>query len=185
MDKLVELNREYWGRIHDMCAGTNVKPWKCVQYKVEGKWYSYTCNPVFEDLEKNEKIRFAVAILEDKVVFVGDVIYRKKDGFKVRVDGLSGCSKHGFWVNLDFDNKSALWTYKGLSEQFTWHPPKPKRTFTLNGVELPCPVPINKSCPGLPQIDISGSFFYYSNIDDFRKVTGALIDLFTEARDKE
>ena len=141
MDKLVELNREYWGRVHDMCDGTDVKPWECVRY-FNKNFVSFSRHPIFEELINHlREWHFAVAILKDdhtgldRPVFVGDTLYDKtRHQFSFKVKGSLGIN--GFLcerqptgpLNIQLD-----------SEDATWRLPKPKRTFTLNGVELPCP----------------------------------------------
>lgn len=107
-----ELNLEYWGRIHDMCDGTDVKPWECVKF--EG--HIQLAQPVFGG--DPSCYEFAVAILEGKPVFVEDIIYMKEDGTEYKVTFPYG-----------FD-----------SSKFTWTKPTKNRTFTLNGAEFPCPV---------------------------------------------
>ena len=72
-------------------------------------------------------MRFAVAIVEGRPVFVGDTVYDKLLEYPLIVEnGVSlayGC--------LRFNEPD--WG------KLSWVPPKKPRTFTLNGVELPCP----------------------------------------------
>ena len=78
-------------------------------------------------------------------------------------------------------------------DDFTWTPPAPglpapKRTFTLNGVELPCPDPgldpsVNGFSMGI-EINGYGESFAYASHDDAEKVFKYLKNLLTEARDK-
>lgn len=167
MDKLAELNREYWGRIHDMCEGTDVKPWECVKCAGKGDFKDH---PKF--IFNAECYEFAVAVLENKPVFVGDEVYFKhQDGHKVKVKGITD---DGFFVgNLKITNLDCFGDY------FTWQPPKPKRTFTLNSVELPCPKqikPFGFYCDGV--------FYGFDSFDDAKKVSNQLTKILTEARDK-
>lgn len=68
--KKSDLHRE-WARVLDMCEGTKVDPVDCWKIGVRRPGIV----PRFcEDLERYE---FAVAILEDKPVFVGDVLYHE------------------------------------------------------------------------------------------------------------
>ncbi|MBY0484581.1 hypothetical protein [Nitrosomonas sp.] len=110
--KKSDLYRE-WARVLDMCDGTKVKPEECWGYmglKSDGK-----LEPSFNE-PPLENYFFAVAILEDKPVFVGDGIY----------------------------HKSGLYTVIGINTRimcisdYSWNPPK--KTFLLNGEELPCPI---------------------------------------------
>ena len=68
--------REYV-RVADMCIGTPLedKPWKCVRLKGCSPFEKR--HPLFND--KPEDYEFALAILEGKPVFVGDVLYSKGD----------------------------------------------------------------------------------------------------------
>ena len=62
-------------------------------------------------------------------------------------------------------------------------PPKPKRTFTLNGVELPCPVDWKESSNGNVAV-IDGEIFWFKNKMDADLVRDTLSKIFREARDK-
>ena len=104
-----------YARIIKMCKGTALEstPWLCVKYDGEVMFR----HPAFDVTPKYYE--FAIAILEDKPVFVGDTLYdRTGDAFKVTED----CVAIGRMITI-----------------CSWQPPKPKRTFMLNGVELPCP----------------------------------------------
>lgn len=173
MDKLTELNREYWVRVVDMCEGTNVKPWECVRFKDSKKIFDTHPNfNYFTDQGINE-IEFAVAILEGKPVFVGDVVYSKLDGCPLTMQ-----------KNLHPE------TFRTLSERFTWTPPSQKHIFTIsvNGgppVALPCPVNgIDDPVIYIRKGDDNGSYFQFYSVVDRDKVFNALINLLIEARDK-
>ena len=60
---------------------------------------------------------------------------------------------------------------------------KPKRTFKLNGVELPCPVDWKESSNGDVAV-IDGEIFWFKNKMDADLVRNTLSKIFTEARDK-
>lgn len=124
MKTLRELNLEYWGRVHDMCKGTNVKPWECLKYKHVPNGFSG--HPDFVKHDIYEDYLSAVLILEDKPVFVGDKVYIKNNRYPD--------------VNWELFEYWKL-GIATLSKDWTWVPPAKKRTFTLNGVELPCPKP--------------------------------------------
>lgn len=94
----------------------NVNPWECVKLD---SFNGAPEHPKF-NLEP-DRYQFAVAILEGKPVFAGDKVYSK-------TGELFDWSDPDCLRQINFPN---IWT---------WTPPAPKRTFTLNGVELPCPV---------------------------------------------
>ena len=125
-NNLIDLYREYV-RCADMCIEynekhrTNIQPRECLQLKsATGEWVGYFSmnEPNFSEL-MNHKIRFAVAILENNPVFVGDIMFEKTTGDKVLISGINPRL-------IDF-------------ARFTLELPQKPRTFTLNGVELPCP----------------------------------------------
>ena len=60
---------------------------------------------------------------------------------------------------------------------------KPKRTFKLNGAELPCPVDWKESSNGDVAV-IDGEVFWFKNKMDAELVRNTLSKIFTEARDK-
>ena len=152
------LNLEYWGRVHDMCDaynkqhGTNIKTQQCVKHR-GNVWNLPIKHPVFDD--KNYDL--AVAIIEGKPVFVGDKIYTKRTGQDITVT-------EGFLSAIDY----------------TLKPPKPKRTFDLNGQQLPCPS-TDDNCP----LEILGEFYYFESREDRNKVAKAINDLLDNALDKE
>ena len=154
-----DLNLEYWGRVHDMCDaynkqhGTSIKPQQCVKY-YGNVWNLPIKHPVFDD--KNYDL--AVAIIEDTPVFVGDKIYTKRTGQEVTVS-------EGFLSAIDY----------------TLKPPKKKRTFDLNGKQLPCPEKkfVNVS------LEILGEDYFFNSLDDRNEVAKAINDLLNNARAKE
>ena len=153
-----ELVLEYWVRVHDMCDaynkqhGTNIKPQQCVKH-CGGKW-NLKEHPMFD----GHKYDLAVAIIEDKPVFVGDKIYHKEQRNCVAI--------------ID----SAFYDPR----YWTLTPPKPQRTFELNGRQLPCP---SKDDNYL--LEILGGFYYFESIEDRDKVAKAINDLLVNARDKD
>ena len=155
-----ELNLEYWGRVHDMCDaynkqhGTNISPEKCV--KVGGDiWNLKNIHPMFD----GHKYDLAVAIIEDTPVFVGDNIYHK-------------AQKHCVPIMECAFYDPRYWTLT---------PPKPKRTFDLNGKQLPCP----ETAPCGFTLSLFGHNFYYEKYEDVNKVERAIFDILNNARDKE
>ena len=155
-----ELNLEYWGRVHDMCDAynkqhnANIKPQQCVKY-YGNSWESIN-HPAFDGTEYS----LAVAIIDDTPVFVGDKIYTKRAGQEVTVS-------EGFLSAIDY----------------TLTPPKKKRTFDLNGQQLPCPSN-NEFCDTY-LLDILGEYYYFESMEDRNNVAQAIDILFNNARDKE
>ena len=154
-----ELILHYWGTIHDMCSaynekhGTDVKPWECVN--CGGPFYSH---PKFD--APAEGYEFAVAILEGRPVFVGDALY---NGYGAYLRVTENC---GF-----------------IFENMSWTPPAPKRTFTLNGVELPCP---EKNIDTREQYSLginTGSIYWFATRGDRDVVSEVLDRILTQARD--
>lgn len=149
-----DLYIEY-ARVIEMCKGTSFehKPWVCVKLKE----LRLDNHPRF--INHSESYQFAIAILEDKPVFAGDTLYDKENGRKYIA--------------------SSVTIFKFL----TWQPPKTKRTFVLNGVELPCPVDWQESSNGDVAV-IDGQVFWFKNKIDADLVRDTLSKIFREARDK-
>ena len=154
-----ELNLEYWGRVYDMCDaynkqhGTNIKTQQCVKY-YGNVWDLPIKHPVFD--AKNYDL--AVAIIDDTPVFVGDKIYTKRTGQDITVT-------EGFLSAIDY----------------TLKPLKKKRTFDLNGKQLPCPI----DDYGGVRLDFLCFDYFFGSIEDRNKVAQAIKDLLDNARDKE
>lgn len=152
-----EWNLEYYGRVHDMCDaynkqhGTNIQPQQCVKY-YGNSWESIN-HPAFD----GTNYYLAVAIIEDKPVFVGDKIYTKRAGQEVTVS-------EGFLSAIDYT----------LTQPH-------KRTFDLNGKQLPCPSEdYDESVLGL-----LGGCYYFDSIEDRNEVAKEIIKLLDNARDKD
>jgi len=155
-----ELNLEYWGRVHDMCDaynkqhGTNIKTQQCVKNR-GNVWNLPIKHPVFDD--KNYDL--AVAIIDGKPVFVGDKIYHKATELCVpKMDGAF------------YDPSS--WTLT---------PPKKKRTFDLNGQQLPCPSEDYDESV----LELLGEHYYFESIEDRNEVAREIIKLLDNALDNE
>ena len=161
-----ELNMEYWGRVVPMVRdynarhNTGLKPADCIRYFDSGEPV-YRSHFVFDD-PNPDAYKFAVAILEGKPVFIGDTVCHKQSGIERIISA-------GDLVD-DFE------------DNFTWKQPKPKRTFTLNGVELPCPM--CHSVMAHP-LDISGRVFYFKSPQDRNYVFNAILNVLIEARNKQ
>lgn len=144
-------NEKYveYARVINMCKGTKFEnePWKCIR-SLDGT-DQYTNNPQFGNIRDLE---FAVAILEDEPLFLNDTIYWKHDG--------RGFDWTGGSISVDkWDN----WVTRT----------PPKRTFTLNGVELPCPISI--PIPGSPSLSLGTDVFYF-NIEKDRNLVASTIN---------
>lgn len=74
------------------------------------------------------------------------------------------------WIVGDTDDLTGM----------SWQPPKPKRTFILNGVELPCPV----KYPTNNFIRLGICLFSFNAEEDAELVLRELTKILTEARDK-
>lgn len=146
-----DLHRE-WARVLDMCEGTGVDPRYCWKYS----GMNVKKIPALDgrDLHKYE---FAVAILEDKPVFVGDKIYANNCTSALTVEGISKQKGYVFVGNCANYDISIL----------SWNPPK--KTFMLNGEELPCP----DGNKGGYQISLLNGRHYFSNFHDAQKVANA------------
>lgn len=152
-----ELVLEYWGRVYDMCDaynkqhGTSIKPQQCVKH-CGGKW-NLKEHPMFD----GHKYDLAVAIIEGKPVFVGDKIYTKRAGQEVTVS-------EGFLSAIDY----------------TLTQPQ-KRTFELNGKQLPCPSEDYDESV----LELLREHYYFDSIEDRNEVAREIIKLLNNARDKE
>jgi len=147
-------NEKYieYARVIQMCKGTKFEnePWKCI------RGGNYNRSPAFGGLIDLE---FAVAILEDEPLFLNDTIYWKHDG--------RGFDWTGGSISVDkWDN----WVTRT----------PPKRTFTLNGVELPCP---NDTPNGfeLQIIGFNDNAYHFNNLNDIKKVENAINRILEEA----
>ena len=154
-----ELNLEYWGRVHDMCDaynkqhGTNIKPQQCVK-NYGDVWNIPTKHPVFDDRGYD----LAVAIIEDTPVFVGGKIYSKRTGQGITLT-------EGFLSAIDY----------------TLTPPKKKRTFDLNGKQLPCPSEDYDESA----LELLGEHYYFDSIEDRNEVAREIIKLLDNALDND
>ena len=152
-----ELVLEYWGRVYDMCDaynkqhGTSIKPQQCVKH-CGGKW-NLKEHPMFD----GHKYDLAVAIIDDTPVFVGDKIYTKRAGQEVTVS-------EGFLSAIDY----------------TLTQPQ-KRTFELNGKQLPCPSEDYDESV----LELLREHYYFESIEDRNEVAREIIKLLDNARDND
>ena len=153
-----ELFLEYCGRVYDMCDaynkqhGTNIKPQDCVKY--DANVLESTTQTVFY----GTKYDLAVAIIDDTPVFVGDKIYTKRTGQGITVT-------EGFLSAIDY----------------TLTPPKKKRTFDLNGKQLPCPSEDYDESV----LELLGEHYYFDSIEDRNEVAREIIKLLDNALDND
>lgn len=145
--KKSDLYRE-WARVMDMCEGTNVSAGLC--WTLDGVGRDQDCNPVFS--EDPDSYEFAVAILEGNPVFVGDRVYSKIcDGMVTVTDQISN---HGY---------------------YSWNPPK--KTFMLNGEELPCPVTTQGGDVMIIKVGNQECHFMFESGKDADKVMTSIYNL--------
>lgn len=177
MKTQAELHRHYWNVIEPMVSaynekhGSNVYLWECVKWK----GMQFEEHPPFAcDLEGYQ---FAVAILYDeqakvhRPIFQGDEIFSKSSGNKIIVIG-AACEKIYYRIE-EFHYLIDL-------EDCLWHKPQSKRTFEINGVELPCPIHEDEG----PCVVAGSNVYYFSSFEDSQKVKVFLHKLLNEALDK-
>ena len=136
-----ELNLEYWGRVHEICKGTALegREWECV------KWNGniLTAHPHFSP--EYSAYALAVCVVEDRPVFVGNVLYHNNTVIVAMNEYFRGENQVGI-----------LKIYYGAwlpSQDITWKKPTKKQTFSIEcsgknmGIviaDIPCPVKPNK-----------------------------------------
>lgn len=154
--KKSDLYRE-WARVLDMCELTKVKPescWKYAGFKTD--------QHIPEFAEDYNKYEFAVAILEGKPVFVGDRIWLKSIGAYSIVPA-----------------KEALHT--GITDEYcSWV--EPKKTFMIDGVELPSPRPYRVENGNF--LIIAGTkhnYYAFDKIIDRNRVERAIVNILEDA----
>jgi len=168
-----------YARVIKMCEGTKLEgnPWVCVKIGDSTPNDNRT-HPLFN--HKPETYKFAVAVLEGKPVFVGDVIYDKLDEGARKIV-VCGSNEYGLIIN------NSVMEWRSWRESASWTPPTPKRTFTLNGVDLPCPVR-DEGDDHVYEAGISlcgyGMSFFFASQNDADQLFSYLKNLLTEARDK-
>jgi len=140
------LHRE-WARVLDMCEGINVSPDVC--WKFDGEVKNRCIS-----LDSLGKYEFAVAILEDRPVFVGDTVLNKDTGAKYTISELSA---------------------ESMMKNYSWNPPK--KTFVLNGVELPCP---RRGEKAVYQSFLGSKIRFFESSEDRLKVIKAIDNLLDE-----
>lgn len=117
-----------WADVNKMCVGTEVDPRSCI--KVIGIIWRTNCDPNFND--PINYYDFAIAIVENKPVFVGDELYHKDDKVKISAK----LNEHYLYYYLDGR------TYHDDKKSFSWN--KPKKTININGKEFVAPLSSGK-----------------------------------------
>lgn len=163
MKTIIDLMREYV-RVADMCKGTPLedRPWECVW--LDGGTIMESEDQFQRAILAGCNVKFALAILEGKPVFVGDKLWWSSTNSFISVEDTE--------------------TFRQVREPFwSWTTSTPKRTFMLNGVELPCP---DKNAEQSNYVfQINGERFRFFKKDDYDLVRFAICWMLTEARDKE
>ena len=154
--KRSDLFREY-ARVMDMCEGTKVSPRECL------KWQGEICRSIPTLNDDIHTYDFALAIIEDRPVFSGDVLWTK-DGEKRTITGLSApYLNHNMGIcRIDY---------------LTWQ--EQKRTITINGKEYPAPIATVK--PDKEKIefsfDVGSCAYYFKSLADRDMCLLAITDL--------
>lgn len=155
--KKSDLYRE-WARVLDMCEGTNINPWQCVRQPRTKELHRTDRMPDFS--MRPEDYEFAVAILEDKPVFVGDKIYSIRSRS---------------WVTVQPEDAFA--NISPVIRGYSWE--EPKTTFNLNGEKLPCPDMSNRY--ELRVVGFNDNVYHFANGTDIRQVECAINRLLQDA----
>lgn len=160
-----ELHENY-ARCIRMCEGTEVNPLKCVR---DGGLSNFTyfaeifgCPP--------ERVAFAIAIIENRPVFAGDVLFHA-DGrkFIANLDGRLWWEGH---AHTPLTQKPTIYR-ADQGKSFSWNP-KPK-TFTLNGQQLL--LPDGKPFSADTCLALANHRFFWKNAAARNVVEDAIIDL--------
>lgn len=107
MNKIEALRKE--ADLREMVEGTDVKWWECVQTKhiEDSYWHTKGCSSSLDVYPEDYwNIRYALAIVENKPVFVGDELWHKKEGFSLSA------------------SKGTISKVNATS--YSWSPPKPR-----------------------------------------------------------
>jgi hypothetical protein len=156
--KRSDLHRA-WARLLDMVENTGTAAYECV--KIRGmQCTSY--NIGFND--DPNVYEFAIAILEERPVFVGDVVYTiNGDERKI-----TGVNEYG---SLESGSRTSSKNY------LTWEAPNPKPTVTINGKTFLAPVITHEACTAW--IVINETCFSFASRHERDAVGAELIKLLT------
>lgn len=110
MGNNIDLHVEY-ARVITMCEGTPVKPWRCVKYKGD---LIFTEHPALLTSFDSRNYDFAVAIIEDTPVFVGDTVYYYRSMYSVYTITKTGycCDSKSFDYDYGYFSSDDHWTLK-------------------------------------------------------------------------
>jgi len=105
--KLSKLYRD-WANVLDMCEGTSVDPNRCWKFKD----IFQLCMPSFQSFNNHEDYKFAVCLVENEPVFIGDTLwvdnlYQKVFSFDNNVfifDKLGGYMSSSFKEFVSWNN---------------------------------------------------------------------------------
>lgn len=159
-----ELYLKY-AEVIKMCDGTKLEdtPWVCVRW---GGTSFVVGHPKF--INPLEEYEFALAIVEDKPVFVGDKVFIKDN----RYPNIN-------WENFEYWKDSI----KVLSKTWTWQ--DPNKTFNINGHRLPCPRTfssywVSNEEPSKDLVIGGRVVFQFNSIDEAEMAKDTLIRIFRE-----
>lgn len=172
----LDLMREYI-KVVELCKDTALEstPWMCVRLNGNDIY----AHPTFTNAP--EGYAFAIAVVEDKPVFVGDKLW-------VYVN----CREREVKVHQYFRNSERVMAvdestgnlYYLLPRRLTWNSKSP-RVFSLNGEELPCPKIPQDYGTTKPSKDnrlkLDDVIFYFNSIEDKIAVTSAIINMLRNA----
>lgn len=160
-----ELYLKY-AEVIEMCKGTKLEdtPWVCVKY-LDG---TIKDHPLFRNTNERD-YKFALAIVEDKPVFIGDNVFVKDNKYP-----------YVNWENFEYWSDQI----KVLSKDWTWQ--EPKKIFKLGEHLLPCPKEVSEFW-SLPLKTFDGYFiiddnnaFVFDTEEDSKLVKDTLIRIFRE-----
>ena len=123
-----EIFKEY-ARVIEMCEGTKVMSWQCVKF--DGRTFTHRSGVAAQlslNPEQRGNVTFAVAIVEDRPVWLYDFLYANGTDCKREVVELENFGN----LIMQLGGSLKIVSSKNLS----WYPPKPK-TIT---VTIPVPM---------------------------------------------
>lgn len=169
-----------YARVIEMCKGTALeeKELQCFRTKLCSGKHDSPANDALLWLwrDTNCKIEVAVAILEDKPVFEGDVLFGTSGtSWTVQQDRLIRNTPSPDAIYFHNIKKWSRWS---------WQLPEPKRTFKLDGFELSSPLRVLQPGKKRHMLQIHDNAFYFETDDDYLKTCGAIISILSEAKNK-
>lgn len=115
MNKIEALRKE--ADLREMCEGTKVNWWECMKGFAGNICLDHGYATQWLKTSDGTDIRYALAIVEGKPVFVGDALYCRD--FQFSVDGIKDCKLTGVDCNA--------YAVAEVSPAIcSWNPPKPK-----------------------------------------------------------